>query len=183
MAALALGGLQGGSPRCRCRTPARSAAPTTAPAKSRPEPVPRSAMRNLRFNAPSPRSNSSASSTTVSVSGRGTSVAAESFSGSPQNSLWPRMRATGSPARRRRAKSSSRVASSAVSCRCAAVIRPVRSRPSTAPTSSRASSSADSIPLDLKRAVSARRAVSTVCPAKTSVGAHAAAPWAASWAA
>ena len=55
--------------------------------KMAPEPVPRSAMRNLRLNAPPPRNNSSASSTTVSVSGRGTSVAAESFSDSPQNSL------------------------------------------------------------------------------------------------
>ena len=52
----------------------------------------------------------------------------------------------------------------AVSRRRAAEIRPVRSRPSTAPTSIRASSSADSIDPDLKRAVSARRAASTVCP-------------------
>ena len=39
----------------------------------------------------------SANSTIVSVSGRGTSVAADSESGSPQNSFTPRMRATGSP--------------------------------------------------------------------------------------
>jgi hypothetical protein len=72
-----------------------------------PEPVPISAMRNPRSGSGPGRSISSASSTTVSVSGLGTSVAAESCNGSPQNSLVPRMRATGSPARRRRAKSSS----------------------------------------------------------------------------
>ena len=85
-----------------------------------PEPVPRSAMRNGRLRSPPARSSSSASSTTVSVSGRGTSVAGESCSGSPQNSFSPRMRATGSPARRRRAKSSRRADSSEVSWRCAA---------------------------------------------------------------
>ena len=85
-----------------------------------PEPVPRSAMRNGRSRSPSARSSSSASSTTVSVSGRGTSVADESCSGRPQNSFSPRMRATGSPARRRRANSSRRADSSGVSWRCAA---------------------------------------------------------------
>ena len=133
-----------------------------------PEPVPRSAMRNGRSRSPPARNSSSASSTTVSVSGRGTSVADESCSGSPQNSFSPRMRATGSPARRRRANSSRRADSSGVSWRCAADIRPVRSRPSAWPVRIRASSSADSMAADLNCAVSARRAASTVCAAKSS---------------
>src|SRR5205085_329876 len=74
-----------------------------------PEPVPRSAIRGGLFAARLARSSSSASSTTVSVSGRGTSVSAESLSGSPQNSLVPRIRATGSPPRRRRTKPSRHV--------------------------------------------------------------------------
>src|ERR1700682_737985 len=53
--------------------------------------------------------------------------------------------------------------------RSAAAIMPVRSRPSTAPTSIRASSSAESILSFRNCAVSARRVVSTVCPAKDSV--------------
>ena len=119
-AALAVGGLQGGSPKCRCRIPAPSGNSDSSASRIAPEPVPRSAMRNGRSRPPSARNNSSASSTTVSVSGRGTSVAAESCSGSPQNSFSPRMRATGSPARRRRAKSSRRADSFEVSWRCAA---------------------------------------------------------------
>src|ERR1700676_5612775 len=43
---------------------------------------------------------------------------------------------------------------------------PVRSRPSTAPTSIRASSSAESICPDLNRTVSERRAASTLGPAR-----------------
>src|SRR5256886_600632 len=134
--------------------------------KIAPEPVPISAMRNRRPRSGAARSICNASSTTVSVSGLGTSVAAESFSGSPQNSLIPRMRAIGSPESRRRAKSSRRIDSSDVSGRLAAAITPVRSRSSAAPTSIRASSSAESIRPDLNRAVSMRRAASTVCPAK-----------------
>ena len=139
-----------------------------------PEPVPRSAIRHEwflgRFLGPFAaglaRSISSASSTTVSVSGRGTNVSAESLSGNPQNSLMPRMRATGSPPRRRRTKSSRRADSSGESSRFAAIIMPVRSRPSTAPIKSRASSSAEPIPPEVKRVVRLRRALSTVCPAK-----------------
>ena len=117
-------------------------------------------------DSPDPlRSISSASSTTVSVSGRGTSVAGDSASGSPQNSFCPRMRATGSPASRRRARASRRADSSDVSNRFAAEIMPVRSRPSAWPTSSRASSSAESTPADCRRAASARRAASIACPA------------------
>ena len=132
-----------------------------------PEPVPRSAMRSGRSRLPPARNSSSASSTTVSVSGRGTSVADESCKGSPQNSFSPRMRATGSPARRRRAKASRRADSSRVSWRCAADIKPVRSRPSAWPVRIRASSSADSMAAVLRLVASARRAASTVWPAKS----------------
>ena len=132
-----------------------------------PEPVPRSAMRNGRSRFPPARNSSSASSTTVSVSGRGTSVADESCSGSPQNSFSPMMRATGSAARRRPANSSRRADSSGVSWRCAADIRPVRSRLSAWPVRIRASSSADSMAAVLSLAASARRAASTVWPAKS----------------
>ncbi len=79
-----------------------------------PDPVPISAMRAADDRGwRSARHISSASSTTVSVSGLGTSVAGESCRGRPQNSLIPRMRATGSPARRRCAKSSRRIDCSA----------------------------------------------------------------------
>ena len=50
----------------------------------------------------------------VSVSGRGTSVSAVSSKGRPQNSRSPRIRATGSRARRRAVQASSREASSPV---------------------------------------------------------------------
>ena len=86
---------------------------------------------------------SSATSTTVSVSGRGTSVAGESFSGSPQNSLC----AENSRDRLAREAPPREVFetldSSAVSSGARPVIMPVRSRPSTAPTRIRASSSAE----------------------------------------
>ena len=124
--------------------------------KIAPEPVPRSAIRNWRSSAPPARNNSSASSTTVSVSGRGTSVAAESFSGSPQNSLWPRMRATGSPRRRRCAKSSSR-------SRFVRRELPLRGRDQAGEIEAKHCTDEQpriefggSIALDLKRAVSAR---------------------------
>src|SRR5205814_191483 len=53
--------------------------------------------------------------------------------------------------------------------RLVAAIMPVRSRPSTAPTRSRASISLESIAADLKRTVSARRAASTVWPARAAL--------------
>ena len=62
------------------------------------------------------------------------------------------------------AYASSRAASSGVSCRAACVIRPVRSSPSAAPTSRRASRDGSSMPADCSRAVSARRAPSMLCP-------------------
>ncbi len=123
-----------------------------------PEPVPRSAMRSGESRLDPARKISSAASTTVSVSGRGTSVAGESRSGKPQNSLRPRIRATGSPAMRRFAKPSRRSASSSVRIRADAAIKPVRSRPSTEPTRIRASSSAESrlALLELRRQCAAR---------------------------
>ena len=71
---------------------------------SAPEPVPMSSMRK-RLAAASRRAEraSSAASTTVSVSGRGTSTSGVRPSGRLQNSLRPRMRATGSRLSRRAA--------------------------------------------------------------------------------
>src|SRR6267142_6876391 len=150
-------------------TPYPSGSSDNSASKIVPEPVPISAIRNRRIPSGRARNISNANSTTVSVSGRGTKVAAESCNGSPQNSLRPRMRATGSPWRRRSVNSSRRTASSDVRGRPAAAMIPVRSRPSTAPTSIRASSSAEPIEFVRNRAVSARRAVSRVCPAKESL--------------
>ena len=93
------------------------------------------------------RSRPSAASTTVSVSGRGTSVAALRRSGRPQNSLTPRMRATGSrvePPRRQRRPARAARASSRL--RLASIVSAAWSRPSAWPTSRRASSSGESRP-------------------------------------
>ena len=82
--------------RCRGRWPAGSSCSSAT--RRQPEPVPRSRMRKGACRSGSRRS---AVSTTVSVSGRGTRVSGESAKGRPQNSRSPRIRATGSRARRR----------------------------------------------------------------------------------
>src|SRR5580704_475186 len=123
-----------------------------------PEPVPRSAMRSARSRA----TTASAASTTVSVSGRGTSTSAVTASGRLQNSLPPRMRATGSWASRRPSTASSFSVSPRMSrCVDAAVSAPW-SRPSAWPTSSRASRSGVSKPRLRNRSAIARRACATV---------------------
>ena len=99
--------------RCRARrssaatlmsvpTPARWAIRVSIASNSAPEPVPMSRTRSV-LHARARRAASSALSTTVSVSGRGTSTAGVTRKGRLQNSLRPRMRATGSRASRRAA--------------------------------------------------------------------------------
>ena len=92
--------------------PAAFGSSVSSASSSAPEPVPRSAMRSARLRGPPSSIAASAASTTVSVSGRGTSVASLSRSGRPQNSLTPRMRATGSRSSRRAASAASACAAS-----------------------------------------------------------------------
>ena len=111
----------------------------------------------------------SAASTTVSVSGRGTSVSALSRSGSPQNSLRPRMRATGSRASRRAA--SAAMAPASLGGEPAVRLRGERGvieRRARAPTSRRASSSGVSRPRRRNSAARWRRAPATEAPGSSS---------------
>src|SRR5262245_16770894 len=129
---------------------------------SAPEPVPRSAMRRACWRR-SPRA-ANAVSTTVSVSGRGTNVSSLRLNGSPQNSLTPRMRATGSCARRRCASAVMAVRSDDVTWRAPWLTMPAASRLSAWPTRMRASSSGES-------SAAAAKARASVCRADAMVSA------------
>ncbi len=131
---------------------------------SAPAPVPRSTMRSARDFRSSQSSAASAASTTVSVSGRGSRVSALTLSGSPQNSLRPRMRATGSRASRRAESAAMAPASSAASLRLDWAASAVWSSPSAWPTMMRASSSGASRPPRRNSRASRRRAASIEPP-------------------
>ena len=127
-----------------------------------PQPVPRSAMRQERDRGPCLSSAASAASTTVSVSGRGTSVASLTRSRSVQNSLVPVIRATGSSPSRRRASAAIALCCCGVSTCPARAASAAWSRPSAWPTSTRASSSAVSMPAARNSVAQARRKSATV---------------------
>ena len=129
---------------------------------SAPDPVPISRMRNFSVCKASRTTASSVASITVSVSGRGTSTAGLTCRLRLQNSLRPKIRATGSRLSRRSPNASIAFISSPFSARSPFAISSARSMPSACAISRRASASAESIPAWRSLSASARRAAAMV---------------------